>query len=127
MERTARTATCLLAPPHARTSPPPRNSRLILARPWPRRGSRTRPTGGPEARLVAIRQSERDLATVVRMTADFARTGQGRQGDGDRAATEAMLLRTQVQNAEEEVAATSAELARLLSRDPSVRLRVAEE
>jgi outer membrane protein TolC len=81
---------------------------------------------GAEARLQAIRQSETDLAKVVRMTAEFFRVQIGRKADADRAETEALLLRQQEQAAEEEVAAASAELARLLNLDPSVRLRVAE-
>ncbi|HKB36905.1 MAG TPA: TolC family protein [Gemmataceae bacterium] len=82
---------------------------------------------GAEARLVAIRQAERDLGKVVRMTAEFYRSRQGRKGDADRAQTEALLLRQDEQDAAAEVAAASAELARLLNLDPSVRLRVAED
>jgi outer membrane protein TolC len=76
-----------------------------------------------EARLQALRQSEADLAEVVRLTAEFARTGQGREGDAERARSEALLLHDEEQRGEEEVAVAAAELARLLSLDPAYRLR----
>jgi outer membrane protein TolC len=78
---------------------------------------------GAEATLSAIRESEADLDEVVRLTATFARAGQGREGDAERARDEALLLRVEEQHAEEELAVASAELARVLNRDPSVRLR----
>jgi outer membrane protein TolC len=78
---------------------------------------------GAEALLQMVRQSESELAEVVRVTANFARTGQGRQSDADRARSQALLLRTEEQRAEEEIAVASAELARLLNLDPAVRLR----
>jgi len=79
---------------------------------------------GAEAALQAARQSEKEAAEVARITANFARTGQGRQADADRALTEALLLTSAVQRAQEEVAVAGAKLARLLSADPSIRLRV---
>ncbi len=75
-----------------------------------------------EAHVQAIRQSEAEFQQVADLTADFARTGQGRQADADRAKGDALLLHTAEQQAEEDEAVASAELARLLSRDPSVRL-----
>jgi outer membrane protein TolC len=78
---------------------------------------------GAEARLQALRQSESDLAEVVQLTANFARTGQGRHGDAERAQSEAFLLHVTAEQAEEEVAVAAAELARLLSLDPAVHLR----
>ncbi len=80
-----------------------------------------------EANLQALRQSEGEVGEVVRITANFAQTGAGRQGDADRAQSEALLLHREVQAGEEEVAVASAELARLLNRDPSERLRPMEE
>ena len=47
---------------------------------------------GAEEWLRSIRQSEKDLDVVVTLTANFAKSGQGRQGDADRAASEAQLL-----------------------------------
>lgn len=81
---------------------------------------------GAEARLAALRQSESEAAEVVRLTTNFARTGQGRSADAERASSDALLLHTQEQRVEEEVAVAAANLARLLSVDPSVRLRAAD-
>ncbi len=39
---------------------------------------------GSEARLAIVRQSETDFDEVARLTANFAKTGQGRKGDADR-------------------------------------------
>ncbi|MBY0525273.1 MAG: TolC family protein [Gemmataceae bacterium] len=75
-----------------------------------------------EARLAALRQSEAEAAEVVRLTANFTKVGQGRASDEDRARSDALLLHTQVQGVEEEVAVAAANLARFLSLDPSVRL-----
>jgi outer membrane protein TolC len=78
---------------------------------------------GAEALLQEVRQSERDLGEVVRLTTNFARTGQGRQGDADRARSEALLLHAEEERVEEEGAVAAADLARLLSIDPSARLQ----
>lgn len=77
---------------------------------------------GAEGRLAVIRQSEADFQEVVRLTDAYARAGQGRQGDADRARTDALRLHIQEQAAEEEVAVASANLSRLLHLDPSKRL-----
>jgi outer membrane protein TolC len=82
---------------------------------------------GAHERLSARRQTESDLSDVARMTADFARTGKGREGDAERARTELQLARAETDRAEELVATAAAELARLLSIDPSVRLRPTSE
>jgi outer membrane protein TolC len=78
---------------------------------------------GAEARVAAFRASESDVGEVARLTANFVSVGQGREADAERARSEALLLHTQEQAAEEEVAVTSADLARLLNMDPAVRLR----
>ena len=75
-----------------------------------------------EAHVRAIRQSEADFQQVAELTADFAHTGQGRQSDSDRAKADSLLLHTTEQQAEENEAVASAELARLLNRDPSAAL-----
>jgi outer membrane protein TolC len=80
---------------------------------------------GAEGRLAVLRQSEQDFGEVVRLTAEYARTGQGRVSDAERARTDALLLRNDEQRAQEEVAVAAAGLARLLNLDPSVRLQVA--
>lgn len=77
---------------------------------------------GAEASLLAIARTREDLAAVVKLTAEFARLGQGRQSDADRAASEDLLLQAQEQRAGEAVAVSAAELARLLDLDPSTRL-----
>ena len=77
---------------------------------------------GAEARVELLRASEADIAEVVRLTAAYARAGQGRAGDANRAAATADLLRRQRQQADEGVAVASARLAARLSLDPSDRL-----
>jgi outer membrane protein TolC len=76
-----------------------------------------------EARLAVLRRSLRDATEAARLTANFARVGQGRQADADRMQTEALLLESQVERAGEDTAVASAELARLLNLDPAIRLR----
>lgn len=76
-----------------------------------------------EGRLEASRQTERETAEIVRITAAYAQTGQGREGDANRARTEAYLMHTEVQRAEERLAVASARLAEILSLDPAVRLK----
>jgi outer membrane protein TolC len=77
---------------------------------------------GAEARLAAVHQSETDLEIVVKLTADHAAQGQGREADADRARSEALLLHQEELRAQEEVAVASARLAQLLNIDPSTRL-----
>ncbi len=74
------------------------------------------------ALLTARRRSEADAAEVVKITTGFARVGQGRQSDADRARTEQQLVRASIRRAEEEVAKASAALCRRLHLDPSIRL-----
>ncbi|HEX7375894.1 MAG TPA: TolC family protein, partial [Pirellulales bacterium] len=80
---------------------------------------------GAEGRYEAARQSEREAAEIVRITASYAITGQGREGDANRARSEAYLMHVEVQRAEERIAVSSTRLAELLSLDPAVRLRTA--
>ena len=71
----------------------------------------------------AIAKQVRDEAReVARVTAAFARTGQGRQADADRARTELEQRESEVLEAEGRVLTASARLARLLDLDPSTRL-----
>ncbi|HVX13776.1 MAG TPA: hypothetical protein VHC22_21520 [Pirellulales bacterium] len=78
---------------------------------------------GAEGRYEAVRQSEREAAEIVRITASYAKTGQGREGDANRARTEAYLMHVEVQTAEERMAVASGRLAEVLSLDPSIRLK----
>jgi outer membrane protein TolC len=77
-----------------------------------------------QLRLLAIKQSEADLHKIVEETEAFARTGRGRLSEANRARTEALLLHTEEQQAEEDVVVSAAELSRLLHLDPVVRLQV---
>ena len=76
-----------------------------------------------EARLEVLRRSYCDASEAARLTANFARVGQGRQADANRMRTEAALIDSSIQRAQEQTAVAAAELARLLNLDPSVRLR----
>jgi outer membrane protein TolC len=80
---------------------------------------------GAEGELYAIRKSEEGLMQVVQATAAFARTGQGRVGDANRARSQALLLRAQELQAQENLAVAAADLSRTLDLDPSVSLRTA--
>ena len=63
-----------------------------------------------------------EAAEVARITANFAKAGQGRQADADRAATELEQRTGDVAAAEGELATASARLCQVLGLDPSVRL-----
>ena len=77
-----------------------------------------------EERLKAIRQSEQEFAEVGRLTANFAKAGQGRQSDAERAQAETHLLHDDAERATGDLAIASANLAELLNQDPAVRLTV---
>ena len=76
-----------------------------------------------ESSLDAIHQGEDNMRVVVLATAAFAKAGQGREGDFNRARTEALLLHAEEQSLQEDVAVASAHLSRVLHLDPSIRLR----
>jgi outer membrane protein TolC len=76
-----------------------------------------------ESSLDAIHQGEDSMRVVVLSTAAFAKIGQGREGDFNRARTDALLLHAEEQTLQEEAAVASAELSRVLHLDPSIRLR----
>jgi outer membrane protein TolC len=63
-----------------------------------------------------------DAREVARVTANFAKTGQGRQADADRAAVEYEQRKSDVIQAQNDVQLASARLCQLLSLDPSVAL-----
>ena len=77
---------------------------------------------GARAQVAALRQSESDLAEVVKLTETFAAKGQGREGDADRARGENLLLRSTILAAEEDAAFWATEVARLTSSDPSMQI-----
>jgi outer membrane protein TolC len=76
-----------------------------------------------EARLLALRQSEVELAELAKLTTDFAAKGAARDADAKRAQGELELLRTALYRAEEDAITRAVELARLLSADSTIRLR----
>jgi len=78
---------------------------------------------GAEARLDVLQKARADAGEVVRLTRVFAEKGAGRQADADRASARADLIRRAERAVEGDVAVASAHLCRLLSLDPSVRLR----
>jgi len=75
------------------------------------------------ASLEAQRLSESQAAEVAGVTDQFARTGEGRRSDADRAETTRRLRRAAVLRAEEGLAVASARLAARLNLDAGVRLR----
>jgi outer membrane protein TolC len=81
---------------------------------------------GAEGRLAVIRQSEADFNEVARLTADYAKTGLGRDGDANRARSDYLALQYAEQQAQEEVVVAGADLARLLNLDPSIRLQTGD-
>ena len=78
---------------------------------------------GRRAIFIKTREEAREIA---RVTANYAKTGQGRQADADRAATELQSRETDVLQAEGEILTASARLAQLLSLDPTVRLHATD-
>jgi outer membrane protein TolC len=78
---------------------------------------------GAEASFAALRRSEFDMGAVLRVTVEFARVGEGLNADANRMRSAALLLRSQVEAAEGNIAVASAQLARLLQLNPSVALR----
>ena len=81
---------------------------------------------GAGARIEAYRESLGDLDTIVKLTADFARTGQGRDADVRRAESETFLLRADLEKVREDFEVARVELARFLAIDPTMRLHPAD-
>jgi outer membrane protein TolC len=75
------------------------------------------------ASLQASRQSEADSEQIASLTSAFAKKGQGRQSDAERARDNTLLLHSAEQRAEEDAAVAAAALARVLDMDPAVRLQ----
>jgi outer membrane protein TolC len=74
-------------------------------------------------RAIAL-QTREEAREVARVTANYARLGEGRQADADRAATELQQREVEVVQTEGEMLAASARLAQVLDLDPAVRLQV---
>jgi outer membrane protein TolC len=75
-----------------------------------------------EGRRAIAEEIAADAAEVARLTAEYARTGEGRPADADRAATELARRRAEVRQHEGEMLMASARLCRVLNLDPSIRL-----
>ncbi len=75
-----------------------------------------------EGRRAAQIQAREEARTIVKFTADYANTGQGREADANRAAAQLARREAYIMAAEGEVLAASANLCRLLNLDPSIRL-----
>ncbi len=78
------------------------------------------------ARLAIQAENVAEATELARLTAAYAKAGQGRQADADRASVELRRREAEQSEAQADQAAASARLARLLSLDPVVRLRPAE-
>lgn len=81
---------------------------------------------GAEGRRAIALKTRDEARDVARVTANFARVGQGRQADADRAAVELEQRNAEVIQAESDVLTASARLSELLCLDPSVRLHAVD-
>jgi outer membrane protein TolC len=68
-----------------------------------------------------------DAREVARLTANYARTGEGRKADADRAATELFRREADVIQTEADIGVASAALCRVLHLDPLLRLHAVDE
>jgi outer membrane protein TolC len=75
-----------------------------------------------EGRRAARIQARDEVREIARITAEYARAGQGRPADANRAASELARWEASIQAAEAEILTSSARLCQLLNLDPSIRL-----
>ncbi len=75
-----------------------------------------------EGRRAARIQARDEAREIARLTAEYARSGQGRPADANRAATELARWEASIQAAEAELLTSSARLCQLVNLDPSIRL-----
>ena len=78
---------------------------------------------GTETRLDVLRRADVEGTEVVRLTTEYAKAGEGRLADANRARAFNDLVERQRRFVEGEVAIASARLCRFLDVDPSNRLR----
>ena len=76
-----------------------------------------------DARLAIAGQNRTEAAELVRLTEAYAKAGQGRRADADRAIVELRKRDSELTGAEADTLTASARLGRLLSLDSTVRLR----
>lgn len=79
-----------------------------------------------EAKLAVASQNRTESREIARLTAEYALTGEGRQADADRAATQLAMREADYQQVEGEVLTSSARLAEVLNVDPSIRLHATD-
>ncbi len=75
-----------------------------------------------EGRRAIAAKNRADALEVARITASYAKTGQGRQADADRSATELDQRNNELLQAENDLLTASARLSQVLSLNPSDRL-----
>ena len=80
---------------------------------------------GEGRRAIAV-NNRSQAAEIVRLTEAYARTGQGRKADADRAAVELKRRDAELTQAEADLLVASARLGQLLNLDPSTRLKPIE-
>jgi len=78
-----------------------------------------------DADLRVRRETATQGSEVARLTRAYANSGQGREAEAERAATELRLVELEVREAEQEVAVASARLAHRLHLKQTVRIRPA--
>ncbi len=79
-----------------------------------------------EARRAIAVQNRDEAAELVRLTEAYAKAGQGRKADADRAAVELRRRDADLTQTEADALTASARLCQLLNLDPSTRLRPLE-
>jgi len=80
-----------------------------------------------QTRMRITEEAVANADELARITGEFAKSGHGLQADADRAIVEAASRRRDVFQAQEDLAVLSANLARLLRLDPTVRLQAVDE
>src|SRR5262249_1626943 len=75
-----------------------------------------------EGRRAASIQARDEAREIARLTSAYARAGQGRVADANRAATVLASWESRIQATEAELLTASAPLCQLLNLDPSIRL-----
>jgi outer membrane protein TolC len=75
-----------------------------------------------EGRRSAQLQARDEVRVIAKLTKDYAVSGQGREADANRAATQLARREAYIQAAEAEIQVASANLCRILNLDPSIRL-----
>jgi outer membrane protein TolC len=79
-----------------------------------------------EQRRAIAAKNRDELQEVARVTANYAKTGQGKPSDADRAAAELEQRNAELIDADADILTASAGLCQLLDLDPSVRLHVTD-